>query len=104
MRQREAAGDRHAVSIGDACLDAQSDANPIIHTAPAPPLVVTLRDSGPAGSPWTAVQLSLVGEDGIVAATVNDPGGIDGDAYFVGAAHLYFIEGTAVKAMGRTVP
>lgn len=47
------------------------------------------------------MQLSLVGEDGIVAATVNDPGGIDGDAYFVGAAHLYFIEGTAVKAMGR---
>jgi len=43
----------------------------------------------------------VVGEDGIVAATVNDPGGIDGDAYFVGAAHLYFIEGTAVKAMGR---
>lgn len=69
--------------------------------APEPPLVVTLRDAGPAGTPWTAVQLSLIGEDGTVAGTVNDSAGVDGDAFFVGAAHVYFIEGTTVKAMGR---
>lgn len=68
---------------------------------PAPPLLVTFRDTGPAGTPWTAVQLTLVGEDGTVAAWVNDPGGVDGDAYTVGSNHVYFIEGTIVKAMGR---
>jgi hypothetical protein len=68
---------------------------------PAPPLLVTLRDTGPAATPWTALQLTLVGEDGTVAASVNDPGGVDGDAYTVGSNHVYFIEGTTVKAMGR---
>lgn len=52
-------------------------------------------------SPWTAVQLTLAAEDGTVAASVNDPGGVDGDAYTVGTDHVYFIEGTTVKAMGR---
>ena len=76
-------------------------ATPSPTPASSTPLVVTFRDTGPSGTPWTAVQLSLVGEDGMIAGTVNDPGGIDGDAYFVGAAHVYFIEGTTVKAMGR---
>jgi hypothetical protein len=49
----------------------------------------------------TGVQLTLVGEDGSVAATVDDPGGADGDSYFVGSDHVYFIDGTAVKAIGR---
>ena len=49
----------------------------------------------------TAVQLTLVGEDGTVAATVDDPGGADGNSYFVGSDHVYFIDGTSVKAIGR---
>jgi hypothetical protein len=49
----------------------------------------------------TGVQLTLVGEDGSVAATVDDPGGADGDSYFVGSGHVYFIDGTTVKAIGR---
>ena len=63
--------------------------------APPPPLVVTALRTG------SAVQLTLVGEDGSVAATVDDPGGADGDAYYVGTDHVYFIDGTAVKAIGR---
>jgi hypothetical protein len=47
------------------------------------------------------VQLTLVGEDGSIAATVDDPGGADGAAYFVGSDHVYFIDGTTVKAIGR---
>jgi hypothetical protein len=47
------------------------------------------------------VQLTLVGENGTVAASTNDPGGVDGDAYTVGTDHVYFIDGTTVKAMGR---
>jgi hypothetical protein len=69
--------------------------------APAAPLVVTFRNTGPAGSPWTAVQVSLVGEDGTVSGTFNDPGGVHGDAYIVGSNHVYFIDGATVKAMGR---
>src|SRR4029077_6203889 len=63
--------------------------------APTPPLVVTTAGTG------TGLQLSLVGEDGSVAATVDDPGGADGNAYFVGSDHVYFIDGTTVKAIGR---
>jgi hypothetical protein len=69
--------------------------------SPAPPLLVTFRDTGPPGTPWTAVQLTLDGEDGTVVASTNDPGGVDGDAYTVGTDHVYFIDGTTVKAMGR---
>lgn len=69
--------------------------------APPAPLVVTVADAGPAETPWTAVRLSLIGEDGTVAATVNDPGGVDGDAYTVGSEAVYFIDGTVVKALGR---
>ena len=63
--------------------------------APPPPLVVTALRTG------NAVQLTLVGEDGSVAATVDDPGGANGDSYFVGSDHVYFIDGTTVKAIGR---
>jgi hypothetical protein len=69
--------------------------------SPAPPLLLTFRDTGAQETPWTAVQLTLVGEDGTVAASINDPGGVDGDAYTVGTDHVYFIDGTTVKAMGR---
>jgi hypothetical protein len=62
---------------------------------PTPPLVVTARKTG------AAVQLTLVGEDGSKAATVNDPGGADGASYFVGSDHVYFMDGTTVKAIGR---
>jgi len=47
------------------------------------------------------VQVSLVGEDGTVSGTFNDPGGMHGDAYIVGSNHVYFIDGVTVKAMGR---
>jgi hypothetical protein len=63
--------------------------------APTPPLVVTALGTG------TALQLTLIGEDGSVAATVDDPGGADGNSYFVGSDHVYFLDGTTVKAMGR---
>jgi hypothetical protein len=46
-------------------------------------------------------QLSLVGENGTVAATVSISAGIDGDAYHVGSDHVYFIDGTVVKALAR---
>ena len=62
---------------------------------PTPPSVVTALRTG------AAVQLSLVGEDGSVAATVDHPGGADGDTYFVGSDHVYFVDRTAVKAIGR---
>src|ERR1700722_1341642 len=48
-----------------------------------------------------AVQLSLVGENGSIAATVEDPGGVDGHAYYVGSDDVYFLDGTTVKAFGR---
>ena len=70
-------------------------------TAPPAPLVVTSREAGPSGTPWTAVQLSLVGEDGTVEATYLDVGGPYGDSYAVGSDHVYFIDGTVVKAMAR---
>ena len=57
--------------------------------------MVTARGTG------TGVQLTLVGEDGSVAGTVNDPLGAEGDSYVVGSDHVYFIDGTAVKAIGR---
>ncbi len=50
----------------------------------------------------TSVQLSLVGENGSVVATVDDPGGVDGHAYYVGSDDVYFLDGTTVKAFGRT--
>jgi hypothetical protein len=43
----------------------------------------------------------LVGENGKVAATVTVPGGIDGNAYYVGSDHVYFIDGTVVKTLAR---
>jgi hypothetical protein len=61
--------------------------------APPPPLLVTALGTG------TSVQLTLVGEDGRVAATVDDPGGADGASYYVGTDHVYFIDGTTVKAI-----
>ncbi len=64
---------------------------------PTPSLVVT-----PGGNSATAVQLSLVGENGSVAATVEDPGGVDGHAYYVGTDDIYFLDGTTVKAFGRS--
>jgi hypothetical protein len=64
--------------------------------APPPPLVVT------AGGIGSGVQLTLVGEDGSVAATVDDPGGPDGASYYVGTDHVYFIEGTIVKGIDRS--
>jgi hypothetical protein len=69
--------------------------------APPAPLVVTFRDTGPAGSPWTVVHVSLVGEDGTVTGSFDDPGGMHGDAYTVGSNHVYFIDGATVKALGR---
>ncbi len=63
--------------------------------APPAPLVVT------AGGIQSLRQLSLVGEDGKVAATVAVPGGIDGNTYHVGSDHVYFIDGTVVKALAR---
>src|ERR1022692_300753 len=65
--------------------------------APPPPLVVTA-----GGNSATAVQLSLVGENGGIAATVEDPGGVDGHAYYVGTDDVYFLDGTTVKAFGRS--
>ena len=62
---------------------------------PPPPLVVTV------GGNQTTKQLSLVGEDGTVAATVSLSAGIDGDAYYVGSDHVYFVDGTVVKALAR---
>jgi hypothetical protein len=70
-------------------------ATPSPTPVPTPPLVVTAVRTG------AAVQLTLVGEDGSIAATVDDPGGADGAAYFVGSDHVYFIDGTTVKAIGR---
>ncbi|HXC76094.1 MAG TPA: hypothetical protein VNU19_03495, partial [Candidatus Acidoferrum sp.] len=49
-------------------------ATPVPTPSPAPPLVVTALRTG------AAVQLSLVGENGSIAATVEDPGGVDGHA------------------------
>ena len=80
------------------CADRNARANSIPTPVPTSPLVVT------AGRTAASVQLSLVGEDGSVAATVDDPGGVDGDAYFVGSDDVYFIDRTAVKAIGSTAP
>jgi hypothetical protein len=70
-------------------------ATPVPTPSPAPPLVVTALRTG------AAVQLSLVGENGSIAATVEDPGGVDGHAYYVGSDDVYFLDGTTVKAFGR---
>ena len=70
-------------------------ATPSPTPTPPPPLVVTL-----AGT-QSLRQLSLVGENGKVAATVTVPGGIDGNAYYVGSDHVYFIDGTVVKTLAR---
>ena len=63
--------------------------------APPTPLMVTV-----AGT-QSVRQLSLVDEDGTVAATVSISAGIDGDAYYVGSDHVYFVDGTVVKALAR---
>ncbi|HEY6468601.1 MAG TPA: hypothetical protein VI434_02430 [Candidatus Dormibacteraeota bacterium] len=47
------------------------------------------------------MQLTLVGEDGRVVATVLDPGGVDGTSYYVGSSDVYFLDGTTVKALAR---
>jgi hypothetical protein len=82
-----------------ACGPATPTATPVPTPSPTPapplPLVVTAQGTG------TSLQLTLVGEDGSVAATVDDPGGAHGDSYFVGSDHVYFIDGTTVKAIGR---
>ena len=64
--------------------------------APPPPLVVTALRTG------TTWRLALVGENGSIAATVDDPGGVDGHAYYVGSDDVYFLDGTTVKAFGRS--
>ena len=64
---------------------------------PPPPLVVTA-----GGNSATSVQLSLVGENGSIAATVEDPGGVDGHAFYIGTDDVYFLDGTTVKAFGRS--
>jgi hypothetical protein len=64
--------------------------------APPPPLVVTALRTG------TTWRLTLVGENGSIAATVDDPGGVDGHAYYVGSDDVYFLDGTTVKAFGRS--
>lgn len=64
--------------------------------APPPPLVVT------ATATVSGVRLTLVGENGSIAATVDDPLGVDGYAYYVGTDDVYFIDGTTVKAFGRS--
>lgn len=63
--------------------------------APLPPLVVT------AGGTQTMKQLTLIGEDGSVVATVAVPIGIDGNDYYVGTDHVFYISGTVVKAVAR---
>ncbi|MFI5286042.1 MAG: hypothetical protein ACHQ4F_06960 [Candidatus Dormibacteria bacterium] len=65
--------------------------------APPQPLVVTA-----GGNSATSVRLSLVGENGSVVATVDDPGGVDGHAYYIGSDDVYFLDGTTVKAFGRS--
>lgn len=70
-------------------------------TGSSAPLIVTVRYVGPAVDPSSAVVLTLVTENGTVAGSVDNPGGIDGDAYALGANHVYFIDGTSVKALGR---
>jgi hypothetical protein len=73
-------------------------ATPVATPSPTrAPLVVTA-----GGNSKTAVQLSLVGENGSIAATVEDPGGVDGHAYYVGSDDVYFLDGTTVKAFGRS--
>jgi hypothetical protein len=64
-------------------------------------LIVTVRQVGPAVDPSSAVLLTLIDENGTVVGSVEDPGGIDGDAYALGANHVYFIDGMTVKALGR---
>jgi hypothetical protein len=73
-----------------------SSPTPVPTPAPPPPLVLTARGTG------NGVQLSLVGENGSIAATVEDPGGVDGHAYYVGSDDIYFLDGTTVKAFGRS--
>ena len=63
--------------------------------APPPPLVVTALRTG------SGVRLTLVGEDGSIAGTIDDAGGADGASYYIGSDHVYFIDGTTVNAIGR---
>ena len=57
--------------------------------------------NGCVGGRGTDVQLTLVGEDGSVAATVDDPGGAYGASYYVGSSDVYFIDGATVKSLAR---
>jgi hypothetical protein len=54
-----------------------------------------------SGDPGSAIVLTLYNENGTVAGTADDPPGVDGNAYFVGTNHVFFIDGTTVKALGR---
>jgi hypothetical protein len=74
---------------------------PTATAAPQPPLIVTVQYIGPTLDPFSAIKLTLISESGSATAPVSDPGGVDGDAYFIAANHVYFIEGTTVKAMAR---
>ena len=47
------------------------------------------------------MQLTLIGEDGSVAAAVSISAGIDGNVPYVGTDHVFFIDGTVVKALAR---
>jgi hypothetical protein len=74
---------------------------PSATAAPQPPLLVTVQYIGPTLDPLSAIKLTLISESGSVAGSFSDPGGVDGDAYFIAANHVYFIDGTTLKAMGR---
>ena len=69
--------------------------------APELPFLVTVQDIGPISNPFSAIKLTLISENGHVPGSFTDPGGVDGDAYFVAADHVYFIDGTNVMAMAR---
>ncbi|MGA7987751.1 MAG: hypothetical protein WCB51_05065 [Candidatus Dormiibacterota bacterium] len=69
--------------------------------AAEPPLLVTVQNIGPISNPFSSIKLTLISESGHVPGSFTDLGGVDGDAYFVGATHVYFIDGTKVMAMGR---
>ena len=91
-----ACGSSSTPSTTSPTLNPTATPSPTPSPTPTPaPLVVTV------GGTQSLRQLTLVGEDGRVAATVAVSGGIDGNAYYVGSDHVYFIDGTYVKALAR---
>jgi hypothetical protein len=88
-----ACGPSSTPSTTSPTLNPTATPSPTPTPAPPAPLVVTV------GGTQSFRQLTLVGEDGKVAATVAVPGGIDGNAYYVGSDHIYFIDGSSVRAV-----